>query len=60
VAGGAKLRQQIFQSKTGSAVLQAVDDFFDTRMNASGDAQLHELEPDAAEIFPREALACGD
>ena len=60
VAGGAKLRQQIFQSKTGSAVLQAVDDFFDTRMNASGDAQLHELEPDAAEIFPQEALACGD
>ena len=60
VAGGAKLRQQIFQSKTGSAVLQAVDDFFDARMNASGDPQLHEPEADAAEIFPQEALACGD
>ena len=60
VAGGAKLRQQIFQSKTGSAVLQAVDDFFDARMNAGGDAQLHELEADAEEIFPQEALACGD
>jgi tRNA-dihydrouridine synthase B len=60
VAGGAKLRQQIFQSKTGSAVLQAVDDFFDARMNAGGDAQLQEQEADAAEIFPQEALACGD
>ena len=31
VAGGSKLRQQIFMSKTGSAVLEAVDQFFDAR-----------------------------
>jgi tRNA-dihydrouridine synthase B len=34
VAGGSKLRQQIFQSKTGAAVLQAVDDFFEARLSA--------------------------
>ena len=58
VAGGSKLRQQIFQSKTGVAVLQAVDDFFEARLSASSlDSDPTE---DAAEAFPEEALACGD
>ncbi len=35
VAGGSKLRQQIFQSKTGTAVLQAVDDFFEARLDSN-------------------------
>jgi tRNA-dihydrouridine synthase B len=59
VAGGSKLRQQIFMSKTGSAVLEAVDTFFETRMNSSAvDASY--LEPDSGVPFPEEALACGD
>ena len=59
VAGGAKLRQQIFQSKTGTAVLEAVDDFFDARINANSEED-DELKADAADIFHEEALACGD
>jgi tRNA-dihydrouridine synthase B len=57
VAGGSKLRQQIFQSKTGTAVLQAVDDFFEARLSAA----TVDSEPieEAAEAFPEEALACG-
>jgi tRNA-dihydrouridine synthase B len=61
VAGGSKLRQQIFQSKTGQAVLEAVDAFFEVRLN-SPDAQ----EPDpvsdseVAEEFSEAALSCGD
>ena len=38
VAGGARLRQQIFGAKTGSAVLEAVDEFFDARLNAASEA----------------------
>ena len=61
VAGGAKLRQQIFMSKTGATVLQAVDDFFDARLNANGaEESMLDVEADAAEIFSEEALACGD
>jgi nifR3 family TIM-barrel protein len=58
VAGGSKLRQQIFQSKTGPAVLQAVDDFFEARLSAA----TLDSEPaeDAAEAFPEEALSCSD
>jgi tRNA-dihydrouridine synthase B len=58
VAGGSKLRQQIFQSKTGVALLQAVDDFFEARLSATS-VDLDPVE-DAAEAFPEEALACGD
>jgi nifR3 family TIM-barrel protein len=61
VAGGSKLRQQIFMSKTGSAVLEAVDQFFDARMNALGSEELianSELTP--GDAFHEEALACGD
>jgi nifR3 family TIM-barrel protein len=57
VAGGSKLRQQIFQSKTGSAVLEAVDQFFETRLSA-GEAQPEESE--LAVAFPEEALTCSD
>uniref|UniRef100_E6PYU3 Dihydrouridine synthase TIM-barrel protein nifR3 n=1 Tax=mine drainage metagenome TaxID=410659 RepID=E6PYU3_9ZZZZ len=42
VAGGAKLRQQIFVSKTGSAVLEAVDQFFDARLNATNSSDCEE------------------
>jgi tRNA-dihydrouridine synthase len=59
VAGGSKLRQQIFMSKTGSAVLEAVDTFFEARMNSST-TEASDLEPDSVEAFPEEALACGD
>jgi tRNA-dihydrouridine synthase B len=59
VAGGSKLRQQIFMSKTGSAVLEAVDTFFETRMNSSA-VEASFLEQDSSEAFPEEALTCGD
>jgi tRNA-dihydrouridine synthase B len=59
VAGGSKLRQQIFMSKTGSAVLEAVDSFFEARLSASA-AETQYLEADSAEAFPEEALSCGD
>jgi nifR3 family TIM-barrel protein len=58
VAGGSKLRQQIFQSKTGPAVLQAVDDFFEARLSAATvDSDPAE---DAGEALPEEELACTD
>ena len=61
VTGGSKLRQQIFMSKTGSAVLEAVDAFFEARLNASGtEESIADSEPIPAEAFPEEALACGD
>jgi len=59
VAGGSKLRQQIFMSKTGSAVLEAVDTFFEARMNPSA-VETSCLESDSVEAFPEEALTCGD
>ena len=61
VAGGSKLRQQIFQSKTGQAVLEAVDAFFEARLNSPG-AQDADASSDAeaVEEFPEAALACGD
>jgi tRNA-dihydrouridine synthase len=59
VAGGSKLRQQIFQSKTGTAVLQAVDDFFEARLSAGEDTE--KREPfDLADSWTEEALVCGD
>jgi tRNA-dihydrouridine synthase B len=57
VAGGAKLRQQIFVCKTGRAVLEAVDGFFEARLSA-GPAGLPEQEPELAALFPEEALVC--
>jgi tRNA-dihydrouridine synthase B len=61
VAGGSKLRQQIFMSKTGSAVLEAVDQFFDARMNAIGSEELiADSERTPGDAFHEEALACGD
>ena len=61
VAGGSKLRQQIFMSKTGSAVLEAVDQFFDARLNGANIGQApSELELASVGAFPEEALTCGD
>jgi len=57
VAGGAKLRQQIFVCKTGRAVLEAVDGFFEARLSA-GSTEIHEQEPELATLFPEEALVC--
>jgi nifR3 family TIM-barrel protein len=61
VAGGSKLRQQIFAAKTGSAVLEAVDSFFTARMNApEAEAPLSENEFEAEKAFPEAALSCAD
>ncbi len=57
VAGGSKLRQQIFQSKTGSAVLEAVDAFFDARLNGDS-TEVPELQKD--QDYPETLLSCGD
>jgi nifR3 family TIM-barrel protein len=60
VPGGSKLRQQIFQSKTGVAVLQAVDDFFEARFNGN---VIDPAEPASSESeapLDEELLACGD
>ena len=61
VAGGSKLRQQIFMSKTGAAVLAAVDQFFEIRLS---NPALQESEDGVAsesiEPFPEAALSCGD
>ncbi len=59
VAGGSKLRQQIFMSKTGAAVLDAVDAFFEARFNAQS-VNSTEAEAECSEVFSEEALACGD
>jgi tRNA-dihydrouridine synthase B len=59
VAGGAKLRQQIFVCKTGRAVLEAVDGFFEARLSTLP-TDAHEEEPELAALFSEEALACGD
>jgi nifR3 family TIM-barrel protein len=58
VAGGAKLRTQIYACKTGNAVLEAVDSFFDARLNAANTDESTEIE--AEESFPEAALSCSD
>ena len=64
VAGGAKLRQQVFACKTGREVLDAVDRFFESRLT-SGHADLPgetvELLPDeeaVADPLSASPLAC--
>jgi nifR3 family TIM-barrel protein len=60
VPGGSKLRQTIFQSKTGKSVLDAVDFFFESRLNGNvaGDA-VPDMDQEEA-LFSEEALACTD
>ena len=61
VAGGSKLRQQIFVSKTGTAVLDAVDAFFEARLGVSNsETATLDTELDMTEVFSAEAIACGD
>jgi tRNA-dihydrouridine synthase B len=61
VAGGSKLRQQVFVCKTGKAVLEAVDAFFEARFSVeSSELQMQETCSDAADTFSEEALVCGD
>ena len=57
VAGGAKLRQQIFVCKTGQSVLESVDAFFDARLNANVAHDI-EAEPEHEEAFAGAGLAC--
>ena len=58
VAGGSKLRQQIFVCKTGSAVLEAVDRFFEARLNA---ATAEAPDPvTELEAYPEALMACND
>jgi len=64
VPGGSKLRQQIFQSKTGTAVLEAVDRFFEARFNAAASAHADLADLEASELdqadYPETALTCTD
>jgi tRNA-dihydrouridine synthase len=61
VAGGSKLRQQIFSARTGQTVLEAVDQFFAVRMaGPAEDESLPNAGSTEAEAFPEEMLACGD
>jgi tRNA-dihydrouridine synthase B len=53
VAGGSRLRKSIYQAKTGSEVLDQVNDFF-TTPPASTDV----TEDTASAAFPESALAC--
>jgi nifR3 family TIM-barrel protein len=60
VPGGSKLRQQIFQSKTGVAVLQAVDDFFEARFNGNVVDPAEPASSESEAPLDEELLACGD
>jgi nifR3 family TIM-barrel protein len=57
VPGGSKLRQQIFVCKTGPAVLEAVDAFFEARLSASS-VEVTEPEPAADALLEEAALVC--
>lgn len=59
VPGGAKLRQTVFVCKTGRAVIDAVDGFFEARFHpAFGSSEIETVE--AADELPLESIACGD
>jgi tRNA-dihydrouridine synthase B len=60
VAGGSKLRQQIFQSKTGAAVLEAVDQFFENRLSAPAIEGEEHYPSEMTVEFAEEVSACGD
>ncbi len=59
VPGGSKLRQQIFMSKTGPAVLAAVDQFFETRLSSPVSGEEIDL-PETPIEFAEEVSACVD
>jgi hypothetical protein len=59
VTGGSKLRQQIFTAKTGKAVLESVDAFFEARLSENL-VEASEHEPELVDAFSEEALTCGD
>ena len=56
VPGGAKLRAAIYQAKTGAAVLDQVDAFFETQ-NAGGTVTEEPAETTPLD-FPDAALVC--
>jgi tRNA-dihydrouridine synthase B len=60
VAGGAKLRQQIFMSKTGAAVLAAVDEFFEARLAGSPIQGSDLVEEFSEDVFSETAVSCAD
>jgi tRNA-dihydrouridine synthase len=53
IPNGSTLRRAIFESRTGPAVLAAVESFFANRNNLSAQ------EPPPAEVFPLFADSCG-
>jgi nifR3 family TIM-barrel protein len=57
VPGGAKLRAQIYAAKTGPQVLDAVDAFFESRLNGVS-VESTEAEPATEDAFPEAALVC--
>jgi nifR3 family TIM-barrel protein len=57
VPGGAKLRQQIYAAKTGPAVLESVDAFFEARFNAPLAVE-PKSEFSAEPAFEETALVC--
>jgi nifR3 family TIM-barrel protein len=59
VAGGAKLRAQIYAARTGGAVLDAVDVFFEKR-SCAGEVAPMEVEECSSAAFSEEALSCAD
>jgi tRNA-dihydrouridine synthase B len=59
VAGGSKLRQQIFMSKTGGAVLDAVDRFFELRLQETATEPAGASDA-AIDAFSETELSCVD
>jgi tRNA-dihydrouridine synthase B len=59
VAGGAKLRAQIYAAKTGAAVLDAVDLFFELRF-AAAELNPQSQEPEEAGALPEAELTYCD
>jgi tRNA-dihydrouridine synthase B len=57
VPGGGALRKQIFESKNGPSVLDAVEAFFASRAESSATVELTQLEPDQ-ELLSAAAAYC--
>lgn len=60
VPGGAKLRKEIYQGKSGDAVLSAVDAFFEPRIAAGVEGLLEGETAENAFEFGDAPVSCGD
>jgi nifR3 family TIM-barrel protein len=62
VQGGAGLRKRVYECKTGAAVLDAVDAFFESSLSGGNSTCDTSIEDSTAneEQHPIESLACGD